>query len=59
MNAESLFGALYITIGLTGFCVLLVLGEVISNLLFRIPAFRAWFDRINEGLPNWDEDDEW
>lgn len=57
MNAELLFDVLYLFAVLFGFVLLLCLGEGIFNLLYRyIPAFRVWYDKLDEGLPNWDEE---
>ena len=58
MNAESLFGALYILVVSFVFVALLGLCEVIFNLLYRYcTAFRSWYDKQEEGLPDWDEDE--
>ena len=57
MNAELLFDMLYLFTVLCGFTLLLCLCEGIFNLLHRyIPAFRVWYDKLDEDLPNWDEE---
>lgn len=57
MNAELLFDMLYLFTVLFGFVLLLCFGEGIFNLLYRyIPAFRGWYDKLDDGLPNWDEE---
>ena len=57
MNAELLFDMLYLFTVLCGFTLLLCLCEGIFNLLHRyIPAFRVWYDKLDEGLPNWDKE---
>lgn len=57
MNAELLFDVLY-GVGFIGISVLLLcMGEVIFNLLYRVShGFRRWWDNHCEGLPDWDEE---
>ena len=55
MNAESLFGLLYIGAVVCGFVLLLGLVEGVFKLLYRfVPAFRCWYDKLDSDLPDCD-----
>lgn len=57
MNAELLFDVLY-AVGFVGiFVLLLCMGEVIFNLLYRVShGSRRWWDNYRNGLPDWNEE---
>ena len=57
MNAEFLFGALYVAFIIGGFAAVLVAGEMIFDFLYRfIPVFRYWWDDFCDGLPDWGDE---
>lgn len=41
-----------------GFCLLLVFGELFTNVLYEIsPHYRRWVDKQIDNLPDWDEEE--
>lgn len=53
------FDALYVMAIVGGFCLLLVLSEVMWNFAYKyIPRFRRWADEFLDGLPDYDEESE-
>lgn len=53
---DLLFGLLYVFGFVGGFCLLLALGDVIMNLLNRIPFIRKKLNGLYDSLPMSDED---
>lgn len=56
MNADAAFGIFYICLVLGGLFGLMAIGEVIMNILMRIPFFRKKMDAFFDSLPMSDPD---
>lgn len=53
---DLLFGLIYVFCFIGGFLLLLALGDVVMNLLNRIPFVRKKLDNFYDSLPMSDED---
>lgn len=41
-----------------GFCILLVVGELIMDALYKfVPPYRKWFDEQLKNMPDWEEEE--
>ena len=54
---DTLANLLWIGIFTGGFCILLALGDLIMDVLYKfVPPYRRWFDEQLKNMPEWEEE---
>ena len=52
---DTLANLLWIGIFAGGFCILLVLGDLIMDIIYKfVPPYRKWFYKQLKNMPEWE-----